>query len=67
MSTLAGAPVLLRDSGEEWLDIVVQSSGGGYSACFRLLVFDGEAYPLNTSLEPETDLLETDTILVNGE
>lgn len=66
MSTQAGAPILAREGGGNWLDIVVHSSGGGYPSGYRLLIFDGEDYPLNSSLQPETDLFETDTVIIPG-
>lgn len=67
MSTQAGEPILARDGGGNWMDILVYTSGGGYPSGYRLLVFDGETYPLNSSVQPETDLLETDTVIIPGE
>lgn len=65
MTTLAGSPVLVRKrSTEGWRAILVQNSGGGYPATFRELAFSQGGYPLNPTLQRETEPMGSDMVVI---
>ncbi|MEL6382801.1 MAG: hypothetical protein AAFQ89_10075 [Cyanobacteria bacterium J06626_18] len=52
-TSLANEPVLVSDSTTNgWYDLVLEVSGGGIAPMTVALLFDGQAYPLNPSLQP---------------
>ncbi|MGF1521489.1 MAG: hypothetical protein ACFBSF_04120 [Leptolyngbyaceae cyanobacterium] len=52
-TTLVREPVLVSDSTTNgWRDLVLEVSGGGITPMTVALLFDGQAYPLNPSLQP---------------
>ncbi len=65
MTTLSGSPVMVRESSSEgWRTIIVVNSGGGYPSTFRELVFADGGYPLNPTLQRETEPASTDTVVI---
>lgn len=44
-----------EQSSHGWTDLVVHVAGGGVAPSWRVLRFDGDAYTLNPSVEPEYD------------
>ncbi len=66
-STLTREPVHVRKTTNRgWRDLVVHSSGGGIQPSDRILVFDGNSYPANPSVEPKTRITKQDSMILGS-
>ena len=65
-NTITRKPIYVRHKKNNgWCDLVVYNSGGGAKPSNRLMVFDGNGYPLNPSVQPEATIINSDVMVMS--